>query len=280
MNYTINIIMLFCAIIPLGGMKMNFIGIDIGSTASKVAVRGVDSLEFVLPSGWNSKETAMKIQSVLDEEYNIPIDENVKVISTGYGRVSVPYSDTSITEITCHAKGAVVIYGIEDLTVVDVGGQDTKVISIKGGYVNDFIMNDKCSAGTGRFLEIMANRLGITLDELFSSALEGEILKISSMCTVFAESEIISLMGTGEKREDIAAGIVDSVVQKVVQLAERQGIENNIALTGGLACNPNFVKALSTKIGKEVLAEPIAQFAGAIGASTIGLEKYKKRGTL
>ncbi len=259
---------------------MNFIGIDIGSTASKVAVRGDDSLEFVLPSGWNSKETALKIQNVLNDDYRITIDDNVKVISTGYGRVSVPYSDISITEITCHAKGAVVIYGIDDLTVIDVGGQDTKVISIRGGYVNDFIMNDKCSAGTGRFLEIMANRLGITLDELFSAALKGEILKISSMCTVFAESEIISLMGTGEKREDIAAGIVDSVVQKVVQLAERLGIENNIALTGGLACNPNFVEALSAKIGKEVLAKPIGQFAGAIGASIIGLEKFKKRGIL
>lgn len=259
---------------------MNFIGIDIGSTASKVAVRGGKSLEFILPSGWNSKETAMKILDVLKEEHNIEINQDSRVISTGYGRVSVPYSNKIITEITCHAKGAVDIYGIDNLTVVDVGGQDTKVISIKGGYVNDFIMNDKCSAGTGRFLEIMANRLGITLDELFDLALKGELIKISSMCTVFAESEIISLMGSGEKREDIAAGIVDSVVQKVVQLAQRQGIENDIALTGGLACNNDFVASLSRKIGKPILSDPIGKYAGAIGAAMIGLEKFMKRGTI
>lgn len=259
---------------------MNFIGIDIGSTASKVAVRGDKSLEFILPSGWNSKETAMEILSVLKEKHSIEINQNTRVISTGYGRVSVPYSNKIITEITCHAKGAVEIYGIDDLTVVDVGGQDTKVISIKGGYVNDFIMNDKCSAGTGRFLEIMANRLGITLDELFDLALKGDLIKISSMCTVFAESEIISLMGSGEKRENIAAGIVDSVVQKVVQLAQRQGIENDIALTGGLSCNEDFVTALSNKIGKPVISNPIGKYAGAIGAAMIGLEKFMKRGTI
>lgn len=259
---------------------MNFIGIDIGSTASKVAVRGQNSLEFVLPSGWNSKETAMKILDVLKNEYSIEINQNTKVISTGYGRVSVPYSDKVITEITCHAKGADEIYGIDDLTVVDVGGQDTKVISIKGGYVNDFIMNDKCSAGTGRFLEIMANRLGITLDELFDLALKGELIKISSMCTVFAESEIISLMGSGERRENIATGIVDSVVQKVVQLAQRLGIENDVALTGGLACSDDFVKALSNKMGKPVLSDSIGMYAGAIGAAVIGLEKFMKRGII
>ena len=172
---------------------MNFIGIDIGSTASKVAVRGEYSNEFVIPTGWNSKETALHIKDKLLEKYNISVnDKSSVVISTGYGRISVPYSNKEITEITCHGRGIREEFDYNLCTIIDVGGQDTKIINLKDGFVDDFLMNDKCSAGTGKFLEIMANRLNITLDELFELADIGEKIKISSMCTVFAESEIIS----------------------------------------------------------------------------------------
>lgn len=260
------------------GILLNYIGIDIGSTASKVGIRGEKEAEFVIPSGWNSVETALKIKDMLKDEYGIDVEgENSYVVSTGYGRVSVPYSDKEITEITCHGRGAIDISGYSDCTVIDIGGQDTKVIQIQNSMVTDFIMNDKCSAGTGRFLEIMASRLGVTLQDLFAMAKEGEVLKISSMCTVFAESEIIGLMGQGEDREDIAAGIVDSVLVKVIQLAERKGIDDNVVLTGGLALNDDFVKMLSEQIGKEVFANEKSHYAGAIGAAILGKKQYEKQ---
>lgn len=254
---------------------MFFVGIDIGSTASKVAVRGHKELEFVLPTGWNSKETAFQIQKKLFDDYKIDVtSDEVKTISTGYGRVSVPYADKTITEITCHAKGVQVMHDLKSCTIIDVGGQDTKIISIKNGNVYDFIMNDKCSAGTGKFLEIMCNRLGLTIDELFIFADKGNALKISSMCTVFAESEIIGLMGNGNKREDIAAGVVDSVAIKVKQLATRHGLGDNIILTGGLSVNPIFIKILSEHLGQSVIAHEKGRFAGAIGSAAIAQTKF------
>lgn len=128
--------------------------------------------------------------------------ENAKTVSTGYGRGAVPYADKQVTEITCHALGACRIFPeLPDMTLIDIGGQDTKIIRIQDRMVNEFIMNDKCSAGTGRFLEIMANALGLKTEALFDLAAKGEGIQISSMCTVFAESEVISLIGKGEKKE-------------------------------------------------------------------------------
>ncbi len=132
---------------------MFYIGIDIGSTAAKVAIFENDTINdtFVIPTGWSSLETAKKIESILDDK-GIS-EKNRKIIATGYGRVSVPYADKTVTEITCHGKGAAYIYD-EDCTVVDIGGQDTKVITVEGGLITNFTMNDKCSAGTGRFMEV------------------------------------------------------------------------------------------------------------------------------
>ena len=145
--------------------NMNFVGIDIGSTASKVSVRGDKEINYVLPTGWSSKETAGTIKEKLLEEGVDVEAEDTKVVATGYGRIAVDYADYVITEITCHARGGREFAG-NDCAVIDVGGQDTKVIILEDGMVKDFLMNDKCSAGTGKFLEIMANRLGVTLQEL------------------------------------------------------------------------------------------------------------------
>ena len=133
----------------------------------------------------------------------------------------------------------------DDCSIIDVGGQDTKVILVSGGMVQDFLMNDKCSAGTGKFLEIMANRLGVTLQELFDMADTGDVLSISSLCTVFAESEVINYIGEGKKREDIAAGVVDSVAAKVSQLAGRKNLADKVILTGGLSNSEYFTRILS-----------------------------------
>ncbi len=157
--------------------------------------------------------------------------------------------------------------------IIDVGGQDTKVISLRDGMVYDFLMNDKCSAGTGKFLEIMANRLGVTLEELFDMAGQGTAIPISSLCTVFAETEIISYIGEGRERRDIAAGVVESVAEKVAQLAKRQSLQDKIILTGGLSNSPYFAGRLSEKLGKTVETREMGKYAGALGAAYLAEEK-------
>lgn len=249
---------------------MNYIGIDIGSTASKVVIFDEKKEKILhkmtLPSGWNSKETGLEILKWIE---GLGFKrENIKIVATGYGRVSVPYADKTITEITCHAKGTNFLFA-RDVTVVDIGGQDTKIIIIKNGQVIDFIMNDKCSAGTGKFLEIMANRLGLTLEEMFNYAKAGSDVKISSMCTVFAESEIISLMGKGTSKEDIAAGVVNSICEKVTTLANRKPKSEIYFLTGGFCGSDYVVERLSKKLEADVKTHQDARFAGAIGAALL-----------
>ena len=208
---------------------MKFIGIDIGSTCAKTVVMNENKeivLEFVQPTGWSSVDTAEEIRKKLVENDADPA-ENV-CVATGYGRVSVPYADKMITEITCHAMGAVWIFDNKDMTIIDIGGQDTKIICVEQGFVKDFMMNDKCSAGTGRFLEIMANTLSMRPNEMCELAREGSGVTISSMCTVFAESEVISLIGQGEKKENIAFAVVDSIVRKVAAQANRMSEDRPI----------------------------------------------------
>ncbi len=250
---------------------MLYAGIDIGSTAAKAVILSEDKSAVIerrlMPSGWNSRQTADEILAwLLSQGYS---RENLRITATGYGRVSVPYADSTLTEITCHGKGAAFLGG-NDLTVIDIGGQDTKVIVLNGGRVVDFVMNDKCSAGTGKFLEVMSNRMGLTLQEFFSLAEKGHEVKISSMCTVFAESEIVSLMGLGTPREDIACGAVGSVAAKVCTLVSRKSTSGIYFLTGGFCESPFLVKKLSQTLNAEVKTCPDARFAGAIGAALLG----------
>ncbi len=251
---------------------MYYVGIDIGSTASKVVVRGEKELHFVLPTGWSSRETTLLIKKRLQSEGIDVESDDTRVVATGYGRVAVDFADYVITEITCHARGGRELAG-GDCAIIDVGGQDTKVILLENGTVQDFLMNDKCSAGTGKFLEIMANRLGIMLEELFDMAAEGTAVPISSLCTVFAESEVISHIGNGKKREDIAAGVVESVAGKVGQLAQRKNMPGKIILTGGLSSSEYFCKALTRKLMRKVETTEFGRFAGALGAALLAEEK-------
>lgn len=249
---------------------MYYIGIDIGSTASKVVIMDEDKRTILhkklMPSGWNSKETGEYIQAWIKElGYT---REEVSITATGYGRVSVSYADSTITEITCHAKGASFL-GKDSMTVIDIGGQDTKIILLQNGLVVDFIMNDKCSAGTGKFLEIMANRLGLSLQEMFLFAEQGTKIQISSTCTVFAESEIISLMGKGTSREDIAAGVVDSICSKVSVLVNKKPRSDSYFLTGGFCDSTYVLKDLSRRLQSPVTSHEDARFAGAIGAALL-----------
>lgn len=254
---------------------MYYIGIDIGSTATKVAILKDEFNFFSIPTGWNSKETAGVIEERLLEKEICVTDKEVYVIGTGYGRISVKYADAVVTEISCHGKGGVYLYG-NDCTIIDVGGQDTKVITVNQGAVSDFLMNDKCSAGTGKFLEIMSNRLGVTIDELFELAKQGKVIPISSLCTVFAESEIINFMGEGREKQDIAAGVVDSVANKVVSLCQKHGLSKNIILTGGISHSMYFSELLSSKLKTQVIPMHNGRYAGAIGAALIAQERYEK----
>lgn len=255
---------------------MFYTGIDIGSTASKVVVLDEEKMidHFVIPTGWSSKETSMEIAKRL-EASGYPVGETTnKVLATGYGRISVDYANKVVTEITCHARGGYTLMN-EDCTIVDIGGQDTKVITAEHGMATNFLMNDKCAAGTGKFLEIMANRLGVTLGEMFDMASRGTPLAISSMCTVFAESEVISHIGAGESREDIAAGVVDSVINKVATLCAKYNVKGKVQLTGGLSDSEYVVTRLAEKLGRPVYANPLGRWAGAYGAALIARDGKK-----
>lgn len=245
---------------------MFYAGIDIGSTASKVCIFKDNKIKgtFVYPTGWSSVKIADEIKEKL-----IKMDinkDNCKIVATGYGRVSVPYADKTITEITCHGKGAYYLLK-EDCTVIDIGGQDTKIITVQDGNITNFTMNDKCAAGTGRFLELMANTLGLDINQMCQMAKCGSGITISSMCTVFAESEVISLIGSNKKREDIAYGVIESITSKVKALCQKHSDGFNYFLTGGLSDSSYIVERLSEKLGSNVKTNSLGRYAGAIGAA-------------
>ena len=249
---------------------MNYVGIDIGSTAAKVVCRGDKDISFVIPTGWSCKMAAGAIKNILLKDGVDVSKEDTRVVSTGYGREAVDYAAKTVTEITCHAKGAAEIFGGERaVTVIDVGGQDTKVINLENGIVTDFIMNDKCAAGTGKFIEIMANRLNVELAEMFELAEKGDPVPISSLCTVFAESEVISHIAEGRSREDIAAGIISSVALKVSSLCSKQRLADKVVLTGGLSENEYFARLLSDRLKKPVDISTEGRYAGALGAAAV-----------
>ena len=251
-----------------------FIGIDIGSTCTKVIVmdEGYGILKrMIRPTGWSSVETAGEIKEELKREGTDP--EKEKVVATGYGRVSVPYADRQVTEITCHGKGACFLHNREDLVIIDIGGQDTKIIEVKNGNVIDFVMNDKCSAGTGRFLEVMGNTLSMDGKMLCRMAEEGRGVSISSLCTVFAESEVISLIGRGEKRENIAYAVIESIADKVALQASHIDMKGKtVCLTGGLCDYDYLRKMLGRKLSAEVLSSPDGRYAGAVGAAMMAAD--------
>ena len=241
------------------------VGIDIGSTATKAAVLDGDKIAYtlVIPTGYSSVEAAAAVVTGL-EAHGFP-RAACAYCATGYGRIAVPFATKTVTEITCHGLGAGFLFG-DDCTVVDIGGQDTKAIVLSRGKVVKFNMNDKCSAGTGKFIEVMANRLGLTQDELSALARKGKPTTISSMCTVFAESEVISLIGQGTPREDICWGIIESVVTKVKPLVPKSA-DNNYILTGGLCENDYVVERLAKQLQGSVETSALARYAGAIGAA-------------
>ncbi len=252
------------------------VGIDVGSITAKAAVVKDGELigERVIPTGYNVRNAGRTIFENIVQDLDLKPSSIAKIIATGYGRKSVAVADKSITEITCHALGAHYLNPAVR-TVIDIGGQDSKAIALdEAGAVRDFAMNDKCAAGTGRFLEVMARALEVDLDAFGEFSLQADQpAKISSLCTVFAESEVISLISGGESRKNIIAGIHDSIAARVVAMANRVGIKKPVMMTGGVAKNMGVVKALEKKIGAEIEVSPRAQVTGAIGAALLAQKK-------
>ena len=258
-------------------------GIDSGSTSTDVVILDQDNKiksTMIIPTGGGAMLSAEKSLELAVEKAGIQKDEIVRIVTTGYGRAYIDSGDDSITEITCHAKGAHYL-NPNVRTVIDIGGQDIKAISIdENGAVKNFLMNDKCAAGTGRFLEMMARTLGLSLEEMSKKGLEWkENVVISSMCTVFAESEVVSLVAQNKDVADIIHGLNVSVASKVGALAARLGKDNpgEYMMTGGVAKNEGIIRALEEKLGAKLYICDEAQLCGALGAALFAGEKCRQQ---
>ena len=254
-------------------------GIDSGSTSTDVVIldqNGKIKSTMIIPTGGGAMMSAEKSLAAAVEKAGIQEEDIVRIVTTGYGRAYIDSGDDSITEITCHAKGAHHL-NPNVRTIIDIGGQDIKAISIdEHGAVTNFLMNDKCAAGTGRFLEMMARTLGLSLEEMSTKGLEWkENIVISSMCTVFAESEVVSLVAQNKNVADIIHGLNVSVASKVGALAARLGKKNpgEYMMTGGVAKNQGIINALEEKLGAKLYICDEAQLCGALGAALFAYEK-------
>ena len=254
------------------------VGLDIGSIMTKAVLMDDETWQsLVIPTGYSPREAGEQALARLLQEHDLDREDIDMIVGTGYGRVSLSCIDKAVTEITCHAKGAEFLVPGTDL-VIDIGGQDSKAILTDGaGKVTNFIMNDKCAAGTGRFLQVMAAALGCEVSELAELAGDAEPAQISSMCTVFAESEVISLLARGVGKDRIIAGIHRSVANRVAAMAERMGTGNHITFTGGVSKNEGVRDCLARALGKEIITVPEANLAGALGAALIARERVKQQ---
>jgi len=258
-------------------MMNYFAGVDIGSTMTKVVIIG-DSIvaSLIGPTGPEHRKLANKVMEDALNQAHLKFEDLSYIVATGYGRINVPFADRQITEITCHAKGLHSLLPTAK-TIVDIGGQDSKGIKIKDGRVHNFVMNDKCAAGTGRFLEVIAESLNVPLVRLGELSLTAvKAAEISSTCTVFAEHEITNQLANGESLANLVAGVHLSVATRVCSLVKKMTIEQDIAITGGGAKNIGLIRALEAKFGCPVLVPPEPLITGALGAALMGKEIFEK----
>ena len=255
---------------------MYYAGIDVGSLSADTVIldtqRRIVAYD-ISPTGANSKVAGeSSFRHALDRA-EISVKQIACAVSTGYGRVSLEFADKAVTEITCHGRGAYHLFP-DTRTIVDIGGQDSKVIKLgSGGKVVDFSMNDKCAAGTGRFLEVMAKALEVDLEEMgLLSMRSTEQIAISSMCTVFAESEVISLVAQAKPKEDIINGIHKSICNRISSLMDRVGIEPEVTMTGGVAKNTGIVENIRQKVDGRINVPEEPQIVGALGAALIAID--------
>ncbi|HJC15252.1 MAG TPA: 2-hydroxyacyl-CoA dehydratase [Candidatus Fusicatenibacter intestinigallinarum] len=260
-----------------GDGTMYVIGIDSGSTSTNAVVMDQDKkikAFSVVRTGAKSGVSADRALHEVLEKAGLAREDISLIVSTGYGRVSIEFADENVTEISCHGKGAH-YFNPSIRTILDIGGQDSKAIRLnENGEVKDFVMNDKCAAGTGRFLEMIARTLEVSLDELGKIALTStEKIEITSMCSVFAESEVISLIANNKEKADIADGVCHAIANKAFGLLRRVGMEPDFMMTGGVAKNPGVVRAVEEKIGAKLYICEEPEIVGATGAALYALER-------
>lgn len=254
-------------------------GVDVGSTQTKAVLLsdngGVSiTARALVDTGANVRKAAEHAFHEVCKAAGMHPSDVGFVVGTGYGRYNISFGHTQMTEITCHARGAHFVFP-GTRTVIDMGGQDSKAIAVGAdGEVLDFVMNDKCAAGTGRFLANAADVMAISLDEVGPLSLRGtKPVKITTVCTVFVESDILSYLSQGKKGEDILAGVHLAIARRTMSLARRVPLEPEITMTGGVARNIGMVKALEAVLGQPLQISPDAHFMGAIGAALFAMEK-------
>lgn len=261
-----------------------FVGIDIGSTSIKVVI--IDDSKNVIAkgttaTGYHFNENTEEVLNSLFKQEGINEDDIAYMVSTGYGRKLYKRSNENVNELSANVAGAVSMgnNGVPIRTIINVGGQDTKVISVsEKGEMQNFVMNDKCAAGTGKFLEMAALNLEVDISEFEALHMEAryEPLPVNSTCVVFAESEIISLLGAGHKRNEIVSGLHYSIAKRIVRLANRAKVQDGVLFDGGAALNKGMVDALETELMRKVYVNDMPQMTTAYGAGVLALKRWEK----
>jgi (R)-2-hydroxyacyl-CoA dehydratese activating ATPase len=255
-----------------------FAGIDIGSTMTKAVIFDKRVIASVIgPTGPEQRRLADKVMQEALKRAGLPLDALTYIISTGYGRINVPFADKQVTEISCHAKGVVHLFP-QARTIIDIGGQDSKGITIDAtGKPTNFIMNDKCAAGSGRFVEVIADSLGIDLNRVGEISLQSSNpAQISNICTIWAQQEVAARLVEGTPVPDLLAGVHRSLADRVARMVKRLKVQKEVILTGGGGKNRGLVQALQEQLDEEILVPPEPLITGALGAALLGKELFEK----
>jgi predicted CoA-substrate-specific enzyme activase len=259
-------------------MSEYFAGIDVGSTMTKAVILEKEIVTSVIgPTGPEQRRLANRVMQEALDQAGLAFDAIAYVVSTGYGRINVPFADKQVTEISCHAKGVVSLFP-EARTIIDIGGQDSKAINVDAtGRVTNFIMNDKCAAGSGRFIEVIADSLGLALHEVGTVSLQSVApATISNICTIWAQQEVASSLAEGVPIPDLLAGVHRSLADRVARMVKRIKVEKEVVLTGGGGKNKALHQALEEQLGCEILLPPEPLITGALGAALLGRDLYEK----
>jgi predicted CoA-substrate-specific enzyme activase len=255
-----------------------FAGIDVGSTMTKVVILNGGVIASIIgPTGPEQRRLANKVMEEALKKAAISFQTITYIVSTGYGRINVPFADKQFTEITCHAKGVISLFPKAKI-IIDIGGQDVKGIKIDAvGKIIDFVMNDKCAAGSGRFIEVIADTLGVSLDKVGDLSLQSKNpAKISNICTIWAQQEVAASLAQGISISDLLAGVHYSLADRICRMVNRIRVEEAVIVTGGGAKNRGLLKALSEQLGREILVPEEPLITGALGAALLGKEMVEQ----
>jgi len=259
-------------------MATYFAGIDVGSTMTKAVILNKGVVASVIgPTGPEQRRLANKVMEEAVRQASLSFQAITYIVSTGYGRINVPFADRQFTEISCHAKGIVHLFP-KAKTIIDIGGQDIKAIKMDAaGKTTDFVMNDKCAAGSGRFIEVIADTLGVPLDGVGDLSLQSKNrVKISNICTIWAQQEVAASLAQGLPISDLLAGVHHSLADRISRMVNRIMVEEAVIVTGGGAKNRGLLKALSEQLGHEILVPEEPLITGALGAALLGKEIVEK----